>query len=127
MHLPTQNRPDAGHIGAVTKTITDMIKFTTLTEREERLARLLIDKPQGVTRKECEPLIGTTYAPNVVKSLRDDYGLRIPCTLVKSRDRDGKPCTYGRYALASESRPKALQLLNGSKVVGSSDEKLQSE
>ena len=75
--------------------------------------RLLIGKSEGVTRKECEPLIGTTYAPNVIKGLRDKYGLRIPCELVKARDRDGKPCTYGNYALASESRPKALQLLGG--------------
>ena len=113
MKDPNKNRPDAGHIGVVTKTITNETKFTTLTEREERLARLLIDKPEGVTRKESEPLVGTTYVPNVVKSLRDDYGLRIACELVKTRDRDGKPCTYGRYALASESRPKALQLLGG--------------
>jgi hypothetical protein len=112
MHLPKQNpRELAGCTGAKENTIKP--KFNTLTEREERLARLLIDKPQGVTRKECEPLIGTTYAPNIVKTLRDDYGLRIPCTLVKSRDRDGKPCTYGVYAFTSESRSKALQLLGG--------------
>jgi hypothetical protein len=110
-HTKQNPRELAGCTGAKENTIK--LKFTTLTEREERLARLLIDKPQGVTRKECEPLIGTTYAPNIVKALRDDYGLRIPCELVKARDRDGKPCTYGRYALASESRPKALQLLGG--------------
>jgi hypothetical protein len=97
----------------LTKNQTKRAKFNTLTDREKRLLQLFLDKPLGVTRKEAEPIVGTTYAPNVVKSIRDNLGLTIHCPLISTSDRDGNKCTYGVYSLASESRAKALALLGG--------------
>lgn len=104
--------PTAGTV-ELTENQTKSTKFNTLTEREKRLLQLFLDKPQGVTRKEAEPIVGTTYAPNVVKSMRDNLGLIIHCPLISTRDRDGNKCTYGVYSLDSESRPKAEALLVG--------------
>ena len=104
--------PVAGTTGLTGKH-NNAAKFTTLNARGVRLVRLLIDRPQGISRKEAEPLVGTPYAGNDFKRLRDGYGLQIPCKRVKCFDRDGHKSNYGIYSLAAESRPRALQLLGG--------------
>lgn len=102
---PSNENAPCGQAEGTLKTSNQPNNSTAIGARELRLMCLFLQRPGGVTRREAEPVVGTTYLPNLIKTLREGYLLNIPCKLQTTRDRDGKACTFGRYVPS----PEALQ------------------
>jgi hypothetical protein len=84
----------------------------TLCEYEARLCRELLARPQA-SRKELEPMV-STYIPNQVKSLRDDFDFEI--SMARFKYDLLKPAKwYGVFSFTKGDRVKASQLLEDQK------------
>lgn len=69
-----------------------------------RLIRAVVRLIAGqVDREELDRVVGSTNSPDIVLQLRRK-GVGILCHLVDARDRDGRPCRYGRYELTPAGR-----------------------
>jgi len=99
----------AGCTGA--KEIIINLKFTTLTGKLERMTRMLLAAPSGLSMNELLP-IGTTWAANQIKELRDWYGFTLPMQRHKY-DPHNPAKWYGIFSLSDSDRVRALQLLSG--------------
>ncbi len=86
-------------------------KSKTLSPRLERLLRMLLKYPNGLTFTEMLP-IGTTWAGNQTKELIDDYGFTLPMERIYF-DPTNKSRWCGRFSLSASDRVTALQLLGG--------------
>lgn len=82
-----------------------------LTPRRTRLLAALLDGRK--TREQLDRAAGTSNSPDVVMTLRRDFGLVIDCEHIKATDRDGEPCRPGVYSLRETDRAKAQALLKG--------------
>ena len=67
-------------------------------QRKIRLVRGLLTGPK--TREQVDRIAGASNGPEIIRQLRA-LGLRIDCRMMPSTDRDGLPCRYGLYSLAS--------------------------
>jgi hypothetical protein len=77
-----------------------------LTPRQTRAINALLGGP--VMREGLDRAAGCSNGPQLVRDLIDK-GLDIICTLIESRDRDGRPCKPGRYELTDKGRATLQQ------------------
>jgi hypothetical protein len=92
---------------------TNSLNFKrTLCEYELRLCRELLARPQA-SRKELEPMV-STYIPNQIKSLRDDFNFEISMARFKY-DLLRPAKWYGVFSFTKADRLKASQLLKDQK------------
>lgn len=73
-------------------------------QRKIRLVRGLLTGPK--TREQVDRIAGASNGPEIIRQLRA-LGLRIDCRMMPSTDRDGLPCRYGLYSLASMAQAEA--------------------
>ena len=75
--------------------------LTPLCPRQVRALTALMHGP--LSREDLDKIAGVTNSPSVVAQLRR-RGLEIPCTMVATLDRDGRPCKFGVYHLTDADR-----------------------
>lgn len=102
--------PTAGTVELI-ENQTKKSKFNTLCPKLERLLRMLLAEPHGLSLIQLLP-IGTTWASNQIKELRDWYGFTLPMQRHKY-DPQNPAKWYGIFSLSDSDRVKALQLLGG--------------
>lgn len=82
-----------------------MSGFFIRNPREYRLLVQLLKKP--TYRKDLNEIIGAINTPQNALELRR-RGLSLPCRRIWLKDRDGKRCNPGIYALTEEDKKLAL-------------------
>ena len=102
--------PTAGTV-ELTENQTKHAKFNTLCPKLERLIRMLLAEPNGLSLIELLA-IGTTWASNQIKAMRDGYGFELPMKR-HHYDPQNPRKWYGIFSLSDSDRAKALQLLGG--------------
>jgi hypothetical protein len=105
---PTKESTPCGQAEGTSETIKPSNSKRKLCEDDIRLCRALLARQQA-SRKELEPMV-STYIPNQIKSLRDNFGFEICMTRFKYNPlKPGK--WYGVFSFTSADRLRALQLL----------------
>jgi hypothetical protein len=63
-----------------------------------------------VSREQLDRAAGCSNGPELIAKLRR-RGLDIRCEMAKGKDRDGRPCRFGRYELDTRSRAAVVAWL----------------
>ena len=102
-------RPDSAHS-------TAPVRFLgTDNPRQLRALHALAAGP--VSREQLDHAAGCSNGPELIAKLRR-RGLGIRCEMAKGKDRDGRPCRFGRYELDANSRAAVVQWLRGRQQAG---------
>jgi hypothetical protein len=83
----------------------------TLTPRHRRILLALLVGQR--TREEIDGIAGASNGPDEVMTLRQRFGLVIPCQRKGTKDMDGHPVQVGIYRLTESDRTHAKRLLGG--------------
>lgn len=75
--------------------------LTRLCPRQARALTALMQGP--LSREDLDHISGVTNGPDLIAKMRR-RGLGIPCTMVATLDRDGRPCKFGVYHLTQADR-----------------------
>lgn len=62
----------------------------------------------SVTHREIIVETGVLSPTARITELRQDYGLQIPCTSLKTRNKHNRAISYGSWSLAKDERDLAL-------------------
>ena len=97
MHKKSPNTANAEALES--RTLRGADSVTNYTPRIQRLIAALRNGPK--MREQLDRAIGASNSPHYVMELRR-MGYEVLCERVKSTDRDGNPCSPGRYTMVSE-------------------------
>lgn len=107
---PNENAPPvAAGRGEATKQ-NKPAHLTPLSPRQARAFAALMRGHQS--RRDLDKIAGVTNSPALVAQLRR-RGLEIPCTMVATHDRDGRPCKFGVYRLTQADREAIARWQSG--------------
>jgi hypothetical protein len=80
-----------------------------LSPRQERALRALLSGPHR--REQLDRAAGASNSPDLIKNMRERFGLDLTCEMVPSVDRDRQHVKVGLYSLSDLDRRKVLALL----------------
>jgi hypothetical protein len=87
----------------------DAPQCRAMTERQRRLAELLLSGP--ASRERLDRHVGCSNGPDEVRRFKKKYGVEILCDDAEGIDRDGHKITHGVYRLADADSEKVQALL----------------
>jgi hypothetical protein len=80
--------------------------FPTSNPRYLRVLFALLRCIEGIPREQLDRIAGTSNSPEVVRRLKQQYGVGIVTERIPCRDRDGRASVFGLYSLGPEARRK---------------------
>lgn len=85
-----------------------------LTPRQSRVLLALLRATNWISREAIDQIAGASNGPEVVRQIRERFGLckhlHLVCDRIKVFDRDGLPSNPGRYRLTPEGRAKLAEM-----------------